>query len=454
MKYAILCAVICLSLSCTSNKATIPAAPAALTNEQLIDRLMLVGNDEFSVRTNIIGMGADGQGEIPKGLLKLQDPEPKPGDAMQELVRRGPAAMPALLAHLDDPRKTQARVEGFISFRYVPHYDRNWRGKIVSVEGIFFDWDPGFADKESIRPRATTRPGDGGVSDDDDGYTMAVGDICFELIGQITNRDFKPSKYIPSGNIRVSPPVVFPSLAAAVRKEWSGLTPARHRESLIADVTMPDNSSRAVNGVRLLTTYYSDVVPHAVKRRLALPEYHSEAVNDFVRNVYFSYDLPEAKRRVREFAGRSPGERDGLIEALWQDRNHEVGYKLTETIRIENSPRVLLGELVPKIDETIPPRLSGVDANDTLVFLGALTSIQTPGLLVVLRHELKIRADIHSTGMTDGDQFVRTFIVHFATASQRDDLLKICNRRQSELKDPEDQKSYQESIERLNTLKL
>ena len=65
------------------------------------------------------------------------------------------------------------------------------------------------------------------------------------------NRDFDAVRYQPTAIVIISSPTAVPGLAAAVKKEWAGLTPKRHKAALIADFLTPDSDdagSEPANG--------------------------------------------------------------------------------------------------------------------------------------------------------------------------------------------------------------
>src|SRR5579871_3499813 len=85
------------------------AGPATrASNEELIDGLVRVTEDQFSVKTNIFAVGPGTV--MPRGTRMMQDGESAPGAEMVELARRGLDALPDLAKHLDDARKTRVTV--------------------------------------------------------------------------------------------------------------------------------------------------------------------------------------------------------------------------------------------------------------------------------------------------------------------------------------------------------
>jgi len=167
---------------------------------------------------------ADGRApEFAGGLLPMDEPViPKQA---RELVRRGVAALPMLLAHLDDARSTKINVGGDVA-------------PVETVSGQFFNeeydprelgasdairWPDCFDDK--IKCRAFDHP-----------YIVKVGDICEVLIGQIVNRSLLAARYQPTAIVYVNSPIETPSLAKRIRADWTGLDAKSHEASLLSDL--------------------------------------------------------------------------------------------------------------------------------------------------------------------------------------------------------------------------
>ncbi len=213
-------------------------ALAGVSTVELIDSLVNLSSKDYAVRTNIIAGGP-----LRAPLIMLQDPGPKPSDAMQELVRRGALAVPYLVKHLGDTRPTQVPV---------PRLSGQWFG---------YEYDYN---------RSTTRPPPGvnaygPTSQPQSPPTMpgafAVGDICFDLLGEIVNRGFESVRYQPTMCIVVNCPTVLKEVRDAATREWGTLTPELHRQRLMEDVSHPDRPERAKEARKLLARYYPDNKP-------------------------------------------------------------------------------------------------------------------------------------------------------------------------------------------------
>ena len=94
-----------------------------------------------------------------------------------------------------------------------------------------------------------------------DSYRFAVGDLCFETLGEIVNRYLPASNDYSSGDRSyhlINSPVHSPALAAAVRADWSGLTAEGLKQSLIEDVQRLPEDDPPVDGLQRLLFYYPD----------------------------------------------------------------------------------------------------------------------------------------------------------------------------------------------------
>jgi hypothetical protein len=174
------------------------------------------------------------------GLLPVE--EPQVPEQMRELVRRGVDALPSLLAHLDDKRPTGISIQ---QVSPLPGFGGN----------LFWDeYDP--RDRSSAgEPCMADFKCEGFV----DTYTIKVGDVCEVLIGQIVNRNLFAVRYQPTLILIVNSPVVAPSLAKRIRKDWGGLDAKAHEASLLSDLHSADDAdgwAGYANALLRLQYYY------------------------------------------------------------------------------------------------------------------------------------------------------------------------------------------------------
>ena len=198
-------------------------------------------------------------------------PVPVPGypdyqvaPAMKRLVRGGIKSLPALLRHLDDDWTTHVYI------RSPTHGGAAWFG------GEFDPRDrlPGF---RQVLPVPATCPQyvPGGR------YYLRVGDLCFAAVGQIVNRNLDPVRYQPTACIALNSPVRCPALAAAVRKDWAGLTREQHLASLRYDAAEA-NYWLPTQALQRLRFYYPKEGAAMTAALLRRPEYDLRELTEFV----------------------------------------------------------------------------------------------------------------------------------------------------------------------------
>jgi hypothetical protein len=197
----------------------------AVTIPALIDQLTQVAESDVGYSPANWGtsfLAVDYAGSFQGGLLPLRPNVPS--EAMRELVKRGAAAVPHLLAHLDDKRPTRLNVQ-----------------------------DP-FNSKKIL-------------------HTVTVGDLCYVALGQIVNRGYSAVFYIPSGIVSVHSPPYSPDLRAEIIKEWGGLTPEKHKASLVKDFHNRQRTevSTRIGACLRLGYYYPDTLEPLVLALLKQP---------------------------------------------------------------------------------------------------------------------------------------------------------------------------------------
>lgn len=185
------------------------------------------------------------------GLLPVQSVTVNP--AMRELVRRGAAALPALIAHLGDKRPTRLKERlgedndyGFGGQFYADEYDPRvgvpCGPPLCTGDEIGKDW---FGEM-SCGDNCPSFHGD---------YTVKVGDVCEVVIGQIVNRYFAAVRYQPTNILYINSPVESPSLIVRIEKDWGGIDSAGLEASLLEDLRV--HPQRFANGaLERLRFYY------------------------------------------------------------------------------------------------------------------------------------------------------------------------------------------------------
>jgi hypothetical protein len=171
------------------------------------------------------------------GLVPVQQVTVPP--AMRELARRGPEALPLLIAHLGDDRPTRLLVG--------------------AVEGPGAFWWSAFSTEYDPKQRANRRASDwdeNGPRPPSAGYTVKVGDVCYALIGEIVNRQLFAVRYQPSGGVVINSPLERPVLREEVEQDWRGATRADLEASLLADLSAAQNPYLTRGALERLRFYF------------------------------------------------------------------------------------------------------------------------------------------------------------------------------------------------------
>ena len=215
--------------------ALVMSAQAALPDygkaslEALVDDLTAIDREApgLSVMANYGGFFVDDRSPgFRSGVLGAPSVTVPP--PMREVVRRGAAAVPILVEHLDDRRPTRLVVGGmidqggFFMWGYFgEEYDgRRWEDRVSQAA----------PDHAQMREKAIR-----------DRYIVKVGDVCYALLGQIVGRSLYPVRYQPTGGLIINSPIESPVLAERAMTDWSGLTAAQHQASLIDDLARPSH---------------------------------------------------------------------------------------------------------------------------------------------------------------------------------------------------------------------
>lgn len=188
-------------------------------------------------------------------LLSPTTPNEK-SDAMLSLVKLGSKAVPALLDHLDDDRKTKIviRNNGFGFFSISQDNGRK-------------------AEDEQLQGNGEAKQ-----------YTLRVGDLCYVALGQIVNRSYTAVQYIPSGTIAITSVPHSQKIRADLKRQWGRLTEKKHFESLANDLNAkkPNGDDRTRAGASLRLAYYfpKEYEPLAIEQLKA-------PTRDFIATLHY-----------------------------------------------------------------------------------------------------------------------------------------------------------------------
>ncbi len=296
-----------------TSAAVASAEAPAVDVPALIDGLTEVADSDVGYSGASWGspfLPLDRQGAWGGGLL-FQKPE-VPSDTLREIVKQGAAAVPHLIAHLDDKRPTKIRMKdipGIGSLFLNDYCDYNF---LTAKEDPNPKAAPADEDAISAMARHADRRthGDGGV-------TSALRGA----LGQIVNRRFCASRYQPTAMIVVSSPTASPTLLAAVKKEWAGLTPRRHKAALVEDFLRPDSAERRIGACKRLAYYYPEALEPLALKALAEPPYSHDDMQRFVRDrLYAAGGAKQLHALFDGYVARyGQAARDGVFIQLFSD---------------------------------------------------------------------------------------------------------------------------------------
>ena len=216
----------------------------------LIDRLEQLGTQDTGYSGSVSGSSFLPLGYSRASVVLLSPSTPSgTSDAMLSLVKLGAKAVPALLHHLGDDRKTKIVI----------------RNRLGGFFGISQDRGEKAEDEE---PNGKGKTPFGAPKQ----YTLRVGDLCYVALGQIVNRDYTAVRYIPSGNVMVTSVPHSRKLRADLKRQWGGLTERKHLASLVKDLNSKtakggdDGGTRVGASLRLAYYFPKEYEPIAVQQ--------------------------------------------------------------------------------------------------------------------------------------------------------------------------------------------
>ena len=265
--------------------STIPRRPR-VNVPALIDQLTEVGEADIgytSVAAGSYFAPLDNKGDA--HVMLLDHERLAPSEVLRRIVQQGAAAVPHLIAHLDDRRPTRLEM------------GRNWQPM-----GVFFSNTPDYNAWTTLPPGGDddrdlmTLFRREAAGDEPSTHTITVGDLCYVALGQILNRNFCAVRYQPTGFIIITSPTHSAALCAAVRNEWGALTPESHRRSLIKDFRWPDHLGRLTGACRRLAYYYPETFEDLVVQLLNIPPV--QLTDDFAAEIIEGGLMDDASERV------------------------------------------------------------------------------------------------------------------------------------------------------------
>jgi ankyrin repeat protein len=242
--------------------------------ETLIDRLVEIDRQDTGYSGSTSGnafLPLNQSG--PHTMLLGQLPQVR-SDTMKTLVKLGARAVPKLLEHLADERPTQITLT----------HD-------LLIGGLFVQDDTPKKKDDIFAEYGTSQ----------DRHTVAVGDLCYVALGQIVNRHYRAVRYQPTAIVIAVSLPRSKKLREELVKEWGGLTPAKHRESLVRDMRTGD--ARESAALRL-GYYYPDALEGPALAYLSQPFYDAMAVQALVRHRLYPATAKDRKALFEEFVAK------------------------------------------------------------------------------------------------------------------------------------------------------
>jgi len=216
--------------------------------DNLIDDLTLIDSQAPGIDSAGIYDGffaVDSSPNFEMGVLGEAAPKIPP--QMRELVRRGAAALPALVAHISDARPTKLSVGN----------DDKASDKRVGVN--FFMFTEFDAEYDARAASGSKRMENLSPSHSFTGkYTVKVGDVCYALIGQIVDRILLPVRYQPTAGLIVNSPIETPILAEEVKHDWANTSGDALKASLLNDLHKEKEPYRYGPALVRLSFYFPD----------------------------------------------------------------------------------------------------------------------------------------------------------------------------------------------------
>jgi hypothetical protein len=311
-----------------------PGNPKALA---LIDKLVTLGGDPF-----------DAAASRPR----------------RELVAMGVAALPDLLDHLSDRRETKLLVKHDTPFGAMWHSD---------------EYDPRSRDPRRRPAGVHCYPGLAPQLEHVRRYTLRVGDLCYWAVGLIVNRNLYPVRGQATACLVINSPVYTPALAAAARKDWSGLTREQLRRSLVQDV-IDKGVPSSLYALERLYAYYPDEAERLALRLLRRPWYDHAKLLDFIMGRLVKEKGP---RRWRQLIAEFAAEQGRPAADMVPYELHWI-YCVPPLRDDEREGRAaaarILAEVYPGYDPYLPPFIDAANVREQTDLIESLSQVKSGAL--------------------------------------------------------------------------
>jgi hypothetical protein len=282
--------------------------------------------------------------------------------ALTKLVELGPQSLPLLLEALDDETPTQVTVEhsGDMGGMWYANTPLN---RLAESEGKKFPnnivipnayaWlNPANPRENQLfdKVKSEKRAGAKGAKDALDPFsnvirrhTMNIGDICYVIIGQITNRPYLAAQYQMTACVYINSPVHDKNLASDVRGIWAT---ADFRKTLL-DSLLIDFNSKGIDWMDRRNTA-------ALRLGFYFPHETEELFLDFLKTVEIN-ELPVDEDDEAALAKLiEAGNKVGIAEAMSWSKSRKVRARLLEIMKSTADVRLFVATF-PAIQEVNEP---------------------------------------------------------------------------------------------------
>jgi ankyrin repeat protein len=339
---------------------------------------------------------------------------PTSSKPLRDLIQQGAAAIPYLVAHLGDPRPTRKVITPAVGEKVV-----------VIRRGAFIT-----ADLALLYPTGARGPGPA--------FPITVGDLCYVALAQIVNHHHSLALFSGGWGASFFDIGPTPDQIRELTRLCQGMTPARHRAKLIADMDRARNWGVETFACRRLADCYPEALEPLVLPLLPLPTYDGDELWRFVDvELYNATDAQERRKLVEAFVAKhGKAAREGLkchlfLNLYWAEITPP---EMRDGVDVEEQPRRLLVELFGQ--------RPGVRSTDRLGFPTAISRTEKEHLISEVlvsapskKFDRAVR-DLLAT-IRDDDQLALVCMDYLAGRGLDADIEAYCRRRQEKL-DQED----------------
>lgn len=276
-------------------------------------------------------------------------------DEVTRLVVFGPKAIPALLEAIDDKSESKLVME------HGGGMGAMWYGREVQTNPVNGHETNVIQAKEGVQ-----KPGSawGDFESNIKRHVITRGDICFNILGQIVNRNYEASRYQPTACRVINSPSNDLEIASVLRQIWQSEDSAKFLfDSLLIDFHSQGGAKSFQNGAAMrLLYYFTDQSADLIIKRL-----DSFAVNSIIN----AEDPGEAWRKRMEINGTrvpdfiksvafsdQPDVRQAIIRVIKRTDDPSIFHECLTLQVVETEPELIL-ERMKAIISIPPPATQG-----------------------------------------------------------------------------------------------